>query len=314
MRTLRSFLIAASVTTALTSGVSAAEPSTCKPVRFSDVGWTDVTAVTEMASLILDALGYQPSAELLSMPVTFSSLKSKNVDVFLGNWMPHQIEVVAPYLEEGSLEQLSPNLEGAKYTLAVPTYTYNAGLKNFADIEKFRDGLGGRIFGIESGNDGNRKIQEMIDNNKFGLTGFTLVESSEAGMLSAVERELRSNKDVVFLGWEPHPMNVRFDMAYLDGGDEVFGENYGAATVHTVVRGGYSTECPNAVRFFKSLVFSLEMENELMAAILNDGKETSAAVMEWLKANPAAIEPWLDGVSTFDGGDGLAAVKAKLGL
>ncbi|MFX6601450.1 glycine betaine ABC transporter substrate-binding protein [Acinetobacter baumannii] len=37
------------------------------------------------------------------------------------------------------------NLEGAKYTLAVPKYAAEAGLKTFADIAKFKDKQGGKI-------------------------------------------------------------------------------------------------------------------------------------------------------------------------
>lgn len=109
-------------------------------------------------------------------------------------------------------------------------------------------------------------------------------------------------------------MNANIDMAYLSGGDDVFGPDFGGATVHTNVRKGYVTECPNVGKLLTNLVFSLEMENEVMGAILDDGKEPNAAATEWLKANPAALDGWLAGVTTFDGGDGLAAVKAKLGL
>lgn len=50
-----------------------------------------------------------------------------------------------------------------------------------------------------------------------------------------------------------------------------------------------------------------------MGAILNDGAEPKAAATAWLKANPDAITPWLQGVATFDGGDAAAAVKTALG-
>jgi glycine betaine/proline transport system substrate-binding protein len=56
------------------------------------------------------------------------------------------------------------------------------------------------------------------------------------------------------------------------------------------------------------------MENEIMGKILNDGKEPEAAAIEWLKANPTAVTPWLAGVTTKDGGDAAAAVKSKIGL
>ena len=297
-----------------TADAFAAEDESCRAVTFSDVGWTDITSTTATATVILSALGYQPQIQVLSVPVTYASLKSGDIDVFLGNWMPTMEADIAAYREEGSVETIVTNLTGAKYTLAVPQYTYDAGLKSFQDIAKFSDQLGGKIYGIEPGNDGNRLILDMIEADQFGLGGFELVESSEAGMLSAVLRGARSQQDMVFLGWEPHPMNANIEMEYLAGGDDVFGPDFGGATVLTNTRQGYVQECPNIGRFLTNLVFSLEMENQIMGAILDDGQVPDEAATAWLKANPDALTPWLEGVTTFDGDDGLEAVKASLGL
>ena len=291
----------------------AAEPESCKTVRFSDVGWTDITATTALTSAVLEGLGYQTSAEILSVPVTYQSLKNGDIDVFLGNWMPTMEGDIAPFKADGSVETVRANLEGAKYTLAVPKYLADQGLKDYADIAKFKDQLKGQIYGIEPGNDGNRLIQKMIDEDKFGLGGFELVESSEQGMLAQVERAGRGQDAIVFLGWEPHPMNTRFQLAYLTGGDEVFGPNFGGATVYTNVRKGYAQECPNVGKLLENLTFALPMESEVMGKILDDGMEPKEAATAWLKANPAALDGWLAGVTTFDGGDGLAAVKGQLG-
>ncbi len=312
MTYLKTVALAMGVCAAALTTAGAAEPDSCKAVRFADVGWTDIAATTATASFVLKALGYEPTTQILSVPVTYTSLANKDIDVFLGNWMPTMEADIKPHLEAKTVETLVTNLEGAKYTLAVPKYTYDAGLKSFADIAKFKDKLGNKIYGIEAGNDGNRLIQGMIDDNKFDLKGFELVESSEAGMLAAVQKAAGSKQDVVFLGWEPHPMNANIDMAYLDGGDDVFGPNYGGAIVATNVRAGYTTECPNVGTLLKNLIFSLKMENEIMGEILNDGKSADAAAADWLKKNPATIEPWLAGVTTFDGKPGLDAVKAAL--
>ena len=51
-----------------------------------------------------------------------------------------------------------------------------------------------------------------------------------------------------------------------------------------------------------------------MKKIIDDGMEPQAAATDWLKANPDAITPWLAGVTTRDGKDGEAAVKAAIGL
>ena len=297
-----------------TATAFAAEPESCKTVRFSDVGWTDITATTATATTVLDALGYDTDIKVLSVPVTYTSLKNKDIDVFLGNWMPTMEGDIAPYREDGSVETVRENLEGAKYTLATNAKGAELGIKSFEDIAKHKDELDGKIYGIEPGNDGNRLILDMISADTFGLKGFDVVESSEQGMLAQVARAAKSDEPVVFLGWEPHPMNANFDLTYLSGGDDVFGPNFGGATVYTNVRQGYTSECPNVGQFLQNLKFTLPMENEIMGAILDDGQDPEDAAEAWLKKNPDVLDGWLDGVTTFDGGDAMAAVKSDLGL
>jgi len=293
----------------------AGDSDACKKVRLSDVGWTDITATTAMTAAMLQAMGYDSEIQQLSVPVTYASLKNKDLDVFLGNWMPSMENDIKPYRDDGSVETIGANLEGAKYTLAVPDYTYAKGLHDFTDIQKYKTELDGKIYGIEPGNDGNRHILDMINDAKFGLSGWELVESSEAGMLSQVAKSTQGKKDIVFLGWEPHPMNANFAMKYLTGGDDLFGPNFGGATVYTNVRKGYLDECPNVGKLVKQLKFTLEMENQMMGDILDKGQDPKAATVAWLKAHPDVVKPWLDGVTTFDGsGDALSAVKSGLGL
>ena len=235
-------LMAYAVTALIALGAhsaSAAVPDACKTVRFSDVGWTDITATTATTTTILKDLGYDTDIKILSVPVTYESLKNKDIDVFLGNWMPTMELNIAPFKKNGTVDVVRANLTGAKYTLATNKYGAQLGIKSFADIAKHKDALDGKIYGIEPGNDGNRLILGMIKKDQFDLKGFNLVESSEQGMLAQVKRADKAKKPIVFLGWEPHPMNTNFDLTYLSGGDEVFGPNYGGATVYTNVRGGY---------------------------------------------------------------------------
>ena len=108
-------------------------------------------------------------------------------------------------------------------------------------------------------------------------------------------------------------MNTKFKINYLSGGDDVFGPNYGGATVLTNVRSGLSKDCPNLGRFLDQLKFSLPMENQIMGSILFDKQEPDKAATDWLKKNPDVLGAWLDGVTTLDGQPGLPAVKASLG-
>ena len=286
----------------------------CGTVVFSDVGWTDITATTAATSVVLGALGYETDTKILSVPVTYVGLAEGDVDVFLGNWMPTMEADIAAYRDAGTVDTVRANLEGAKYTLAVNKVAMDLGIKDFADLAAHSDALEGKIYGIEPGNDGNRLIQSMIDGDAFGLKGFEVVESSEQGMLSQVERATRKDQPIIFLGWEPHPMNANFDMGYLTGGDDFFGPNLGGATVHTNTRAGYVSECPNVGALLNNLSFTLAMENEIMGAILNDGTDPAEAATAWLKGNGDVLGPWLEGVTTKDGGDAMGAVKGALGL
>ncbi|MDP3263652.1 MAG: choline ABC transporter substrate-binding protein [Tabrizicola sp.] len=303
---IRTTLLTTAVTFALAGSAFAQD---CDKVIFSDVGWTDITATTAATTVILEALGYDTETKVLSVPVTYTGLAEGDIDVFLGNWMPTMEADIAPYRDAGTVETVAENLTGTQYTLATNAAGAALGIKSFADLATHKDALEGKIYGIEPGNDGNRLILDRIAANDFGLGEFELIESSEQGMLSQATGLDGEGKPVVFLGWAPHPMNAAMELTYLTGGEEWFGAE---GSVFTNTRAGFTTECPNTGKLLSNLKFSLPMENEIMGAILNDGADPTDAAKAWLAANPAAWEPWLDGVTTRDGGDAKAAVAAAL--
>ncbi len=288
-----------------------AEPTTCRSVRLADVGWTDVTATTALLGQVLADLGYTAHTTLLSVPVTFAAMKAGDIDVFLGNWMPAQTSGRQPYLDDRSIEIVRTNLVGAKYTLAVPKYAYDAGLRDFGDIRRFAPQLDQRIYGIEAGNDGNRHILKMIQRNEFGLGDFHVVESSEQGMLAEVARAYAARLPIVFLAWDPHPMNMRFELSYLTGGDAQFGPNFGGATVHTLVRAGLLARCPNLSRLLHNFEFTPRGESEVMRLMQDDHLLPEVAARRWLDAHPAVERSWLEGVLTATG-KSAASAEGKL--
>lgn len=290
----------------------AEEPEHCRKVVFSDVGWSDITATTALASTVLQALGYETETRILSVPVTYTAMASDVVDVFLGNWMPTMEADIAPYRDTGTVDTVRTNLTGAKYTLATNQAGADLGITDFASIADQKEALDGKIYGIEPGNDGNRLLLEMVAMDQFGLGTFEIVESSEQGMLAQVQRASDRDTPVVFLGWEPHPMNAQIQMTYLTGGDDIFGPDLGGAEVRTNTRAGYVGECPNIGQFLQNLEFTLAMENEVMGAILNDGQDPMAAARDWLAANPDAATGWLADVTTTQGDDAEAALMAAL--
>ncbi|MDU9389490.1 choline ABC transporter substrate-binding protein [Pseudomonas sp. zfem002] len=288
-------------TAILSTNVMAAEPAACKNVRLGVVNWTDVMATSAMTQVLLDGLGYQTKQTSASQQIIFAGIRDQRLDLFLGYWNPIMTQTITPFVDAGQVKVLdAPSLNDARATLAVPKYLADKGLQSFADIHKFEKELGGKIYGIEPGSGANTQIKAMIAKNQFGLGKFQLVESSEAGMLAAVDRAVRRNEAVVFFGWAPHPMNVNIDMQYLSGSEGALGPDEGRATVWTVTAPDYASRCPNIGRLLTNLTFSAEDESRMMQPLL-DHKDALESARQWLKDHPEDKARWLEGVTTFDG-------------
>ncbi|MCD4864066.1 choline ABC transporter substrate-binding protein [Pseudomonas sp. PLB05] len=301
--------IIATFTLALVSLSAQAEDQACGTVRLADPGWSDIAATNALTGAVLTALGYTSKVETLAVPIIYGGMRNGQVDAFLGNWMPAQQAHYDQFVKTGQVTELAQNLVGTEFTLAVPTYVWEGGVKGFADLAKHADQFGKKIYGIGAGAPANQSLQKIIQDNEFGLGGWQLVESSEQAMLSQVGRAVKRDKWVVFLGWTPHPMNVDYPIKYLTGGDKYFGT---AGTVNTLTRNGYAEQCPNTARLLTNMKFTLDMENAVMSAARDKGGSYDAAAKAWLKAHPQVLEPWLQGVTTRDGQPGLPAVQKAL--
>ncbi|TDF80020.1 choline ABC transporter substrate-binding protein [Pseudomonas sp. H9] len=298
---IRRSLLPLALSVPLASPLFAAEPAVCQNVRLGVVNWTDVIATSAMTQVLLDGLGYKTKQTSASQQIIFTGIRDQRLDMFLGYWNPIMTQTITPFVEAKQVKVLDqPSLSDARATLAVPKYLADQGLKTFADIAKFEKELGGKIYGIEPGSGANTQIKAMISKNQFGLGKFQLVESSEAGMLAAVDRAVRRKQAVVFFGWAPHPMNVNIDMTYLSGSEDALGPDEGRATVWTVTAPDYAERCPNASRLLSNLKFSAEDESRMMQPLL-EHKDALQSARQWLMDHPEDKVRWLEGVTTFDG-------------
>ena len=183
-----SIVLAAGLAIAATSLQTQAEDAQCATVKLGDPGWSDIAVTNGIASLLLENLGYKVETQTLAVPIIYAGLQKGQVDAFLGNWMPAQQSNYDKFVATGEVDKVVENLAGTEYTLAVPTYAFDAGVKNFADLEKFADKFERKIYGIASGSPANESIKQMIAANEFGLKDWQLVESSER--VSAPKRKV----------------------------------------------------------------------------------------------------------------------------
>lgn len=286
-----------------------AEEASCQTISFAEIGWTDTTVITSVARFLLERLDYQTAIERLSVPETFKQLASGELDVLMGNWMPSQKAELDQYRD--AVDVIRANLQGARYTLAVPRYTYEAGVKTVDDLAARQEEFGKVIYGVKDSS-GSARIARMIADNAYGLGHFTLEEKSEAVMIATAKNAMVLKQPVVFLAWEPHPMNTKLDLEYLAGADRYFGENFGSSTVYTVANGSLRRRCPNVGKLLENLSFTVAMENELMDQVLNQNVNPRRAARDWLKGHPEVLAAWMKGVTTRGGAPGMPVVENDL--
>lgn len=307
------------------TGTAAAQDdgASCDTVRLEQVNWTGVTAKTETLAFVLQELGYETDIITASVPIMFQSLARNERDAFLGLWLPTQRSMITEYMKKGEIDIVGVNLDGAKYTVGVPKYVYEQGITHFKDLDKHKKKFGGKIYGIEAGNDGNKIIKSMIKDDAYGLGDWELVPSSSAGMLAQVGRKTKNDEPIAHLAWEPHPMNLKYNTRYLAGGAEYWGPNKGGATVYTMTRQGYGWECPNVGQLLENFTFTLTEQNKMGDYVLNQDMDYAEAGRKLIRNKPEVLDRWFNqggkyttnGVTTRDGeGNPVKVLKEALGI
>ncbi|TDX31725.1 glycine betaine/proline transport system substrate-binding protein [Modicisalibacter xianhensis] len=281
---------------------------------FGVPAWPGITVKTEIASQLLEPLGYETRSQELGLQVIYQALETGDLDVFLGGWMPAQQDMLKPREESGDILRLANNVDGAQMTLAVPEYVYENGVQSFADLDANREHFNGEIHGFGAGSAASEILTKAIDNDTWGLGEWRIVDTSTVGMLSAAEDAISRQEPIVWVGWTPHWMNLELPMRYLDDPKNLFGENNGKSDVLTLMRSDYAESHPNLKSFFEQFAFKAEEQSWMIQAFGLDERAADEVAKEWISNNPERVQAMLDGVTTQDGAPAWPAVRKALSL
>ena len=281
-------------------------------VSFGTVDWPEAIAKTNVASTVIEALGYETEISEVSVPLVFQGLETGDLHVFVEAWFP-TMQTNMDQIDQESVTSAATNLPEATFSVAVNRQACDAGVTSHEDLDQFADRFeeGGTptIYGIEPGNDGNQVVIDMIANDTYGLSDWRIVESSTNGMLSEVESRVDEGKWVAFTGWEPHWMNNKFDMCLLEDPEEAWG---GKSHVETLLNTEFAEGNPELDKFFGQMIVNKEIQANLIDQIDNSGKEPEQVALAWLNENSEITDQWLDGIKAADGTDGAEALKSYL--
>lgn len=289
---------------------ASSDQPTLDEVRFGVPPWPGIAVKSEVASQILEALGYRTEQKQLAVSVILNALANDDLDVYLAGWYPQEKHMLAPLLAEGSIKELVNNIPEVLTGIAVTDAAWQGGVRSIADLDDYADRFDHRIYGIEAGSGINDAVLKVIEEGRFGLGDWQLQASSSAAMLAQVGQKVEQDEWAAFIGWQPHWMNIVYDMHYLEDVDDS-----GAAEleghVATVVRSDLAELDPDVARLLSQLVVDSEIQSNWVYALSYEQRDVEDIATDWIASHPNIVATWLEGVEATDGTPGIEAVRAQ---
>ncbi|MGJ7512825.1 glycine betaine ABC transporter substrate-binding protein [Pseudomonas baetica] len=249
------------------------------PIRIGWVNWSDTEIAVKLADTALrDHLKQPVKLVLADIGIQFQALANGNIDLIPMVWLPSTHKSFYDKYKD-KLEDLGVLYEG-RIGMAVPTSIPTSEIASVEDLNKpdVREKLGGKILTSEVGN-GQYKLTEKAI-KEYKLDGYKMVASSESGMLSELDRNLKRDKWSLINAWSPHWMFSKWSLRYLDDPKQIFG---GAEQIHAVARKGFSAEHPDVALFFANFKIPQSDLEKLMASARDSSADK--VVAEYYAAN-----------------------------
>lgn len=249
-------------------------------VNLAYVEWDTEVASTHVVAEVLKEMGYEVKTTPLDNAIMWESVAKGEVDGMVAAWLPstHQAQY-EQYKDQ--VENLGPNLEGAKLGIAVPSYM---AVDSIADLS---DEAGKTITGIEPGA-GVVAAAENTVATYDNLSDWNVATSSSGAMTVALGQAIKNKEDIVITGWSPHWMFAKYDLKYLDDPEGTMGE---AESINTMVRQGLADDLPEVYEVLDKFNWTQEDMEEVMLSI-NDGTSAEDAAKDWVTNHPEEVATW----------------------
>lgn len=262
------------------------------PIRIGWVNWSDTEIAVKLATTVLqDQLKQPVKLVLADIGIQFQAMANGNIDLIPMVWLPNTHKSFYDKYQD-KLEDVAVLCEG-KLGMAVPTSIPVSEIASIEDLNKpeVREKLAGKILTSEVGNGQYKLTEKAIKDYK--LEGYKMVASSESGMLSELDRNLKRDKWSVINAWSPHWMFAKWPLRYLDDPKQIYG---GAEQIHVVARKGFSAEHPDVARFFTNF----KIPKADLEKMMSDARDSSTdkVVSAYYAANKPRFAAMVDGSAT----------------
>ena len=262
--------------------------SASKSLILGSIGWDENIAVSNLTKVVLgDEMGYDVQLKgPLDLGPMFQGLASGDLQAFQDVWLPNHEQYLSKPQIKPRVEVLKPWYQGTT-KFGITVLSYMKGITSIADLP---DAGTTEITGIEPG----AAFMPIVEDKVIPAYNLDmkLVTSSTAGMLAEVQKKNAAKEPIVFTGWSPHWMNLKYDIVYLDDPKDAQGAFDDPSKITCAINKDLKTDDPAAYTYLKNISLNEDQINEIEAEINKAGEEKGARA--WYKKNKDVVKPWLD--------------------
>jgi len=308
MKKLTIFILSFVLLVGLLSGSVLAQSE--EPIMFGEGDWPGIRAKNSVVEFILENIGYEIERTTARDPIIHQGLTQGDIDVFIGSWMPQIMDMRNKYKDE--INYVTQNMTEGLYTMAVPQYVYEAGVKSHADLQKHADKFEKKMYVGPAGWASSKKMNKAIDEDIYGLGDWTAINSSQSALMAQVDKSINEEEWIVFVGWRPHWMNAEYNLKYLEDPDRLWESPY--SWVDTLTRKGFKEDYPQVYRFLQQFRVDVEDNDQWIYEIGYNERDEMEVAEEWVKNNILEVRRWLSMVETPAGEDAYQTLVNNLNL
>lgn len=246
------------------------------------VQWDSEIASTHVIKKVLEDAGFEVEAIAVDAGPMWTGIGQGSFDAIVSAWLPGTHADYYAAVKD-KVDNLGPNLNGARIGLVVPAYVEIESIEQFNEVkDQFKE----QLTGIEPGAGIMRATENAI--TEYGLD-YELKASSSAAMAASLKRAVDNGDWIAVTGWTPHWKFAQWDLKYLDDPKGVYG---GEEHIATITRKGFAEEMPEAIEILGKFYWE-PADIETVMLSIQVGLSPEAAAAQWVNENQEKVAAWL---------------------
>lgn len=254
-----------------------------RTIAIGKVPYTHEWIPAHIIKNIAEEMGYSTKMVEGEIGFMFVGLAQGDIDVFPDVWLPTLHKTYIDKYQD-KIDLAGVAYEKVDIGWAVPKYV---DVDTIEDLQGKAEEFDNRIVGIEPSTGIMLTSEKTIE--AYGLSDFELLEGSTPAMLAELDKAIKNNEPIVFLGWRPHTMFSKYDIKLLKDTKDIWTFD----DVHVGTKAGLKEDAPDLYQFLQNFKVSMDDIEKMLVEMEENKRDVDELTKEWIEQNRNSIDEML---------------------